>query len=45
MPPLNMLSKPAMSAGRKVTLTILGSYMAIAMILVIVRIIQLAIGH
>jgi hypothetical protein len=34
-----------MSAGRKVTLTILGSYMAIAMILVIVRIIQLAIGN
>ena len=45
MPPLNMLSKPAMSAGRKVILTILGSYMAIAMILVIVRIVQLAIGH
>jgi hypothetical protein len=45
MPPLNMLSKPVMSAGRKVTLTILGSYMAIAMILVIVRIIQLAIGN
>jgi hypothetical protein len=34
-----------MSAGRKVILTILGSYMAIAMILVIVRIVQLAIGH
>ena len=45
MPPLNMLSKPVMSAGRKVTLAVLGSYMAIAMILVIVRIIQMAIGH
>jgi Mn2+/Fe2+ NRAMP family transporter len=45
MPPLNMLSKPVMSAGRKLTLTILGSYMAIAMVLVIVRIIQLAIGN
>ena len=44
MPPLNMLSKPVMSAGRKVTLTILGSYMAIAMILVIVRIIQMALA-
>jgi hypothetical protein len=45
MPPLNMLSKPVMSAGRKLTLTVLGSYMAIAMVLVIVRIVQLAIGH
>jgi hypothetical protein len=45
MPPLNMLSKPVMSAGRKLALTVLGSYMAIAMVLVIVRIIQLAIGN
>jgi hypothetical protein len=44
MPPLNMLSKPVMSIGRKVTLTVLGSYMAIAMVLVIVRIVQLAVG-
>jgi len=45
MPPLNVLSKPVMSAGRKVALAVLGSYMAIAMVLVIVRIIQMAIGH
>jgi hypothetical protein len=45
MPPLNMLSKPVMSAGRKLALTVLGSYMAIAMVLVVVRIIQLAIGN
>ncbi len=45
MPPLNMLSKPAMSAGRKVALAVLGSYMVIAMVMVIVRIIQMAIGH
>ena len=44
MPPLTMLSKPVMSAGRKVTLTVLGSYMAIAMILVVVRIIQMAVA-
>ena len=44
MPPLNMLSKPVMSVGRKVTLTVLGSYMAIAMILVTVRIIQMALA-
>jgi hypothetical protein len=45
MPPLNMLSKPVMSAGRKAVLAVLGSYMAIAMILVAVRIVQMAIGH
>jgi len=45
MPPLNMLAKPVMGAGRKIGLTILRSYLAIAMVLVIVRIIQMAIGH
>jgi NRAMP (natural resistance-associated macrophage protein)-like metal ion transporter len=45
MPPLNMLSRPIMSTGRKVGLTILRSYLAIAMVLVIVRLIQMAIGH
>jgi Mn2+/Fe2+ NRAMP family transporter len=45
MPPLNMLSKPVMSRSRKVGLTILRSYLAIAMVLVIVRLIQMAIAH
>ncbi len=45
MPPLNMLSKPIMSAGRKAGLTALRSYLAISMILVIVKIVQMAIGH
>ena len=45
MPPLNVLSKPVMSVGRKVTLTVLGSYMGIAMILVIVRLVQMALAH
>jgi hypothetical protein len=45
MPPLNVLSKPFMSTGRKIGLTALRSYLAIAMILVIVRIVELAIGH
>src|SRR5271165_3653518 len=45
MPPLNMLSKPVMSAPRKIGLTILRSYLAIAMVLVIVRLAQMAIGH
>jgi len=43
MPPLNMLTKPVMSAGRKVALGVLGGYMVIAMVLVIVRIVQMAI--
>jgi Mn2+/Fe2+ NRAMP family transporter len=43
MPPLNMLTKPSMSTGRKIGLTVLRSYLAIAMVLVIVRIVQLAI--
>jgi Mn2+/Fe2+ NRAMP family transporter len=43
MPPLNMLTKPSMSTGRKIGLTVLRSYLAIAMVLVIIRIVQLAI--
>jgi hypothetical protein len=35
--PLNVLTKPVMSAGRKVALGVLGGYMVIAMVLVIVR--------
>jgi len=45
MPPLNMLSKPVMSTGRKIGLTVLRSYLAIAMILVIVRIVELAVAR
>jgi Mn2+/Fe2+ NRAMP family transporter len=45
MPPLNMLSKPLMSTGRKIGLGALRSYLAISMILVIVKIVQVAIGH
>jgi hypothetical protein len=45
MPPLNMLSGPLMSTGRKAGLAVLRGYLAIAMILVVVRIIQMAFGH
>ena len=45
MPPLNMLTKPVMSAGRKVALGVLGGYMVIAMVLVIFRIVQMAVAH
>ncbi|HME64760.1 MAG TPA: NRAMP family divalent metal transporter [Streptosporangiaceae bacterium] len=45
MPPLAMLSKPVVSTGRKIGLSALRAYLAIAMILVIVKIVQLALGH
>ena len=45
MPSLNMLTKPVMGTGRKIGLTILRSYLAIAMVLVIVRIVQMALAH
>ncbi len=45
MPPLNMLTEPIMSAGRKAGLAVLRGYLAIAMILVLVRITQMALAH
>jgi Mn2+/Fe2+ NRAMP family transporter len=45
MPPLAMLSKPVLSTGRKIGLSALRAYLAIAMILVIVKIVQVALGH
>ena len=45
MPPLNMLPAPVMSAGRKMGLTALRAYLAVAMILVIIKIAQVALGH
>ena len=45
MPPLAMLSKPVMSRSRKVGLTVLRSYLAIAMVLVVVRLVQVALGQ
>jgi Mn2+/Fe2+ NRAMP family transporter len=45
MPPLATLSTPLLSTGRKIGLSALRAYLAIAMILVIVKIIQVALGH
>jgi Mn2+/Fe2+ NRAMP family transporter len=45
MPPLNMLSRPVMSTGRKIALGVLRSYLAIAMVLVIVRLVQMAVAR
>jgi hypothetical protein len=40
-----VLSKPVMSRSRKIGLTVLRSYLAIAMVLVVVRLVQVALGH
>ena len=45
MPPLTLLRRPAMSAGRKIGMSALRLYLAVAMILVIIKIVQLALGH
>ncbi len=45
MPPLAELGAPVVSRTRKVGLTALRAYLAIAMILVIVKIVLIAVGH
>ncbi|MFJ5949496.1 NRAMP family divalent metal transporter [Streptomyces noursei] len=45
MPPLEQLPKPIISTGRKIGLTALRTYLLVAMLLVIVRIVQLAMGN
>ncbi len=45
MPPLPLLQRPVMSTSRKIGMSALRLYLAVAMVLVIVKIVQLAIGH
>jgi NRAMP (natural resistance-associated macrophage protein)-like metal ion transporter len=45
MPPLALLTAPVVSGGRKLGLAALRGYLAIAMILVIVKIVEVAVGH
>jgi len=45
MPALNLLQRPEMSLGRKIGMGALRLYLAIAMVLVIVKIAQLALAH
>jgi Mn2+/Fe2+ NRAMP family transporter len=45
MPPLALLATPKLSTGSRVGLTVLRTYLLIAMILVIVRVFQLALGR
>jgi Mn2+/Fe2+ NRAMP family transporter len=45
MPPLNELTRPVMSTGRKVGMGALRVYLLVAMVLVIIKVTQLALGH
>jgi NRAMP (natural resistance-associated macrophage protein)-like metal ion transporter len=45
MPPLAELSRPTLSTGTRLGLTVLRGYLIIAVGLVVVRIVQLALGH
>jgi NRAMP (natural resistance-associated macrophage protein)-like metal ion transporter len=45
MPQLALLRRPAVPLGRKIGMSVLRSYLAVATVLVAVKIIQLALGH
>lgn len=45
MPPLALLAAPKLSTGSRIGLSVLRTYLLIAMILVIVRVVQLALGR
>ena len=45
MPPLALLTKPVLSAGNRTGLTVLRGYLLIASALVVVKVVQLALGH
>jgi Mn2+/Fe2+ NRAMP family transporter len=45
MPQLSLLQRPAMSTGRKIGMGALRLYLAVAVVLVVVRIVELALGH
>jgi len=45
MPPLTLLATPKLSPGGRIGLTVLRSYLLVAMILVVYRVYQLAVGH
>ena len=45
MPPIALLSAPKLSGGRRLGLSVLRTYLLLAMVLVIVRVVQLATTH
>ena len=45
MAPLALLDRPALSGSRRLGLAVLRGYLVIASVLVVVRVVQLALGH
>ena len=45
MPPLAWLDRPVLSGGRRLGLVVLRGYLLVAAVLVVVRVVQLALGH
>lgn len=45
MPPLARLKPPTLSSGRKIALGVLRGYLVVAVALVVVRVVELALGH
>ena len=45
MPPLALLTRPVLSSGRRTGLTVLRGYLLLASALVVVKVVQLALGH
>ncbi len=45
MPPLALLTRPPMSTGRKIGMGALRLYLAVAMILVVIKIVELAVAR
>jgi len=45
MPPLAMLTRPTLSPGRRIGLSVLRGYLLLASALVVVKVVQIALGH
>jgi Mn2+/Fe2+ NRAMP family transporter len=45
MPPLALMTRPTLSAGRRIGLSVLRGYLLLASALVVVKVVQLALGH
>ena len=45
MPPLAELGRPQLSAGRRLWLGVLRGYLVLAVAMVVIRVVQLAVGH
>jgi hypothetical protein len=45
MPPLALMSRPTLSAANRTGLLVLRSYLLVASALVVVKVVQLALGH